>query len=65
MKFKLFDVVRLLKDFSDESVFTGEVATIVEVYTLPREGYELEFVSEGGITKALFAVGPDDIELCI
>ncbi|KRE61943.1 hypothetical protein ASL11_23860 [Paenibacillus sp. Soil750] len=65
VKFEIFDVVRLLKDFDDEGVLTGEVATIVEVYTLPREGYELEFVGEGGITKALFAVGPDDIELCI
>ncbi|CAH1217463.1 hypothetical protein PAECIP111891_04569 [Paenibacillus allorhizoplanae] len=63
MKYKLFDVVRLLKDFSEEGVFKGEVAAIVEVYTNPMEGYELEFVGEGGITKALFAVRPDDIEL--
>jgi hypothetical protein len=27
------------------------------------EGYELEFVGEGGIIRALFAVGSDDIEL--
>lgn len=41
----------------------GEVATIVEVYTLSREGYELEFVGEGGITMALFSLRPEDIEL--
>lgn len=58
-------MVRLLKDFPDEGVFIGEVATIVEVYQTPKEGYELEFVAEGGLTKALFAIRPDDIELCI
>ncbi|KQL45222.1 hypothetical protein AN963_21500 [Brevibacillus choshinensis] len=63
MKFSLYDVVRLLKDFSEEGVFKGEVATVVEVYTNPMEGYELEFVGDGGITKALFAVRPGDIEL--
>jgi hypothetical protein len=57
LKYKLFDVVRLLKDFPDEGLFKGEVAANVEVYTLPKEGYELEFVGQGGVTKAICVTG--------
>jgi hypothetical protein len=46
-----YQLLRISIQFS--KIYQGEVATIVEVYTLPREGYELEFVGEGGITKAL------------
>lgn len=62
MKFHLFDVVRLLHDHPEDGAYAGEIATIVEVYTNPAEGYELEFVGVGGITTALFAVGPVEIE---
>ncbi|MEV5024531.1 DUF4926 domain-containing protein [Paenibacillus sp. LPE1-1-1.1] len=38
----------------EEGIYIGHTATIVEVYSLPTEGCELEFVNQDGTTKALF-----------
>lgn len=62
MKYKEFEVVRVLKDFPEHSISKGTLGVIVHVYTVPCEAYEVEFADENGITKALFAIEPQDIE---
>ncbi|WP_374992179.1 DUF4926 domain-containing protein [Paenibacillus sp. LHD-38] len=54
VRFKLFEVVKSLKNYPEEGVYIGDTATNVEVYSLPTEGYELEFVNQDGTTKAFF-----------
>ena len=62
MRFKELDVVKTLIDFPEEKIGKGEIGTIVLIHTVPREGYEVEFVNDDGETKAVFAILPDDIE---
>lgn len=63
MKYKLFDVIQLMIDIPEEDLSKGDTGTIVECYTVPREGYEVEFVNPNGSTKALCTLLPDQIEL--
>ncbi len=42
----------------------GEVGAVVEVYTAPYEAYDVEIVTDEGVTKGLLsAVRPDQIEV--
>jgi hypothetical protein len=42
--FKDYDVVKLRSDIPDEGIQAGVIGTIVMVYTVPRVGYEVEFM---------------------
>ena len=64
MKFNELEVVKTLKDFPEEGIKTGDVGTIVMVFTNPNEAYEVEFVNSDGTTKAMFAILPEDLALC-
>ena len=46
-----YSLVKSLKDVPDKGVRKGDVGTIVHRYTEPREGYEVEFLDNGGYTK--------------
>lgn len=52
----VFDVVRLIEDVPVEGLKSGMVGTIVSVYTLPVEGYEVEFCDADGRTVAQLAL---------
>ena len=41
----------------------GDIAAIVEIYTDPIWGYELECSDEGGITQWLLMFEPSEIEM--
>lgn len=54
-------VVLLTDRYKAEGVSTGAVGYIIEIY---EDGaYEVEFSDQEGITIALFAVQPDEVEL--
>ncbi len=68
---KQYDVVRIheirqLADFKIDSICrrepkVGDVATIVEVYTSPVLGFELECCDDDGVTNWLHAFTADDL----
>lgn len=62
MKFNEFDTVVLLKDYPDEGLRKGDIGAVVMVHIEPNEAYEVEFVDEEGITKALIALLPNEID---
>jgi hypothetical protein len=53
-----YDSVAMLRDFPEHGVSRGDLGTVVDVHA--DESYEVEFVSEDGSTRALFAVPGDD-----
>jgi hypothetical protein len=62
MKYNEFDTVVLLRDYPAEGLKKGDVGAVVMVHTEPNEAYEVEFVDEEGITKALIALLPNEID---
>ncbi|GLU36048.1 MAG: DUF4926 domain-containing protein [Pigmentiphaga sp.] len=63
MKYKLFDVVVLNEDLSDEGLRAGMIGAVIDVYSQPVEGYEVEFCDEQGRTIAQLALSPDQLRL--
>lgn len=63
MQFKEFDIVCLEIDYEEYGVFAGDVGAIVDVYSVPYEAYEVEFVNADGTTKAMFAIKPEYLKL--
>ncbi len=61
--FSLFDKVILLEPASEDGPAAGTVGSVVDVYTKPREAYEVEFVDEDGRTLALLAIDPHKLKL--
>ena len=56
------DTVVLLEDLPQYHLRKGDQGMVVEVYTEPSEGYDIEFVNETGRTKGLaYAVKPEQI----
>ena len=39
----------------------GDIGTIVMVFSMPKEAYEVEFVNNDGSTKTMFAIDPEDL----
>ncbi len=72
MKFKQYDIVRLngvlvpipesCDEFNLRRPASGDVATIIEIYSNPP-GYELECSDSDGITQWMMAFRSEDIEL--
>ena len=73
MEFKQYDTVRVVEILNPEKARksgfglaaprVGDVATIIEIYTSPCLGYELECSDEHGITQWLVAFEPEEIKL--
>jgi hypothetical protein len=66
--FKELDIVELLKPAINwtnplEKIPAGARGTILEVYTKPREGYDVEFLREDGSHLGMATVTPDRIRL--
>ncbi|GAE90986.1 DUF4926 domain-containing protein [Acetivibrio straminisolvens] len=62
MKFNEFDAVVLLRDYQKEGLKKGDIGAVVMVHTEPNEAYEVEFVNEKGITKAIITLLPNEID---
>ena len=72
MKFKQYDVVRIMAFSVEQAVLAdesnlrrpevGDIATIIELYSSPS-GYELECSDANGITQWLMAFRPEDVVL--
>jgi hypothetical protein len=62
--FELYTQVSLAKDFPDESLKKGDIATLVEKHEVPNNetGYSLEIFNAIGDTIAVIAVSESDIE---
>lgn len=61
-KAKRYDTVVLLKAI--HGFQKGEKGSVVEAYTTPYEAYDIEIVTNEGITKGLIeAVRPEQIEV--
>ncbi|HIA52991.1 MAG TPA: DUF4926 domain-containing protein [Candidatus Melainabacteria bacterium] len=63
--FKQYDIVRITKPQTGEwgTLRTGTKGTIIEVYKVgPKVGYDVEFVTSTGRTKAIVTLGAKDIE---
>lgn len=60
-KFKLYDVVALLKQIPNTKLSMGQVGTIVHVYT--DEDVEVEFSRPNGAIIELLTLKTDDILL--
>jgi hypothetical protein len=63
MIYSLFDVVVLTEDIPGEGLRAGMQGAIIEVYSLPVEGYEVEFCDAEGRTVAQLALSPDQFKL--
>jgi Domain of unknown function (DUF4926) len=63
MTFSLFDMVLLTQDLPKDKLFAGMVGTVVDVYSKPVVGYEIEFCDALGRTVALLAVSPEKLRL--
>jgi hypothetical protein len=56
---KLLDVVALTKDLPEQSLYKGQVGTIVEIYD--PETFEVEFVDLQGKTYAVETLNADQV----
>ncbi|MEB3225043.1 MAG: DUF4926 domain-containing protein [Synechococcus sp.] len=64
MKFELFTQVTLLKDYPQDHLQRGDIATIVEHHpvTHGEDGYSLEVFNAIGETIAVITVAESDIQ---
>ena len=58
---KLLETVISTANFPGHSVLAGDLGTVVEIYTVPRLAYEVEFVNPDGSTRALLTLAPDQV----
>lgn len=58
---KLLETVISRANFPGYSVLAGDLGTVVEIYTVPRPAYEVEFVNPDGSTRALLTLAPDQV----
>lgn len=63
MTFNELDVVVALSDFQADGVISGQVGTIVHIFTHPSEAYLVEFSNENGETIAMVTAMPSQISL--
>lgn len=59
---KQYDVVALTVDMPDESLWSGQVGTIVEVYN-DGEAFEVDFADRQGHTYGLVTLYPQQVML--
>lgn len=58
---ELLDTVVVLGNFPEHRVLAGDLGAIVEVYTTPVLGYDVEFVNPDGVTRAVLTLAPHQI----
>ena len=75
MQFKQYDVVKIVEllnpakalksEFDFRAPKVGDIATIVEIYSTPCLGYELECCNKEGITQWLVTFEPSEINMVL
>ena len=65
MKFNELDSVKTQKNFPEDGIKMGDIGKIVMAFSTPNEAYEVEFVNNDGSTKAMLALGPEDLYLYV
>lgn len=60
-EFQLLEMVVVTVDIPDEGILAGDVGTIVDVYTQLSPGYEVEFTTADGTSRALATLAPHQI----
>ena len=66
MKFELYSRVALTKDFPDDGLKAGDIATVVDYHPgmdVRKDGYSLEVFNALGETIAVIGVSESDIEV--
>jgi len=63
VKPQLLDVVRLKSAAPEHGLASGEVGTIVEVFDVQDEAYEVEFADDYGETIAMRTLKEDQFEV--
>lgn len=63
MGFSQFDVVVLIKDLPFDGLKSGTKGVIVDVYSFPAEGYEVELIGSDGRTLTHVGVLPEYLAL--
>jgi len=58
-RLELLDVVALTEDLPEQSLYCGQVGTVVE--TLAPDVYEVEFVDDEGMTYAMQTLRADQL----
>lgn len=62
MRFKENDTVRVVGEYEND-IRAGDIGTVVMVFTVPTEAYEVEFLDENGYPIAQKAMLPANLEL--
>jgi len=63
MPFSLFDVVALTEDIPIEQLRAGMRGYVIEAYSSPVEGYEVEFSDGQGQTIALLSLSASQLRV--
>lgn len=61
--YSLFDMVVLVEDMPEAGLRVGMKGVIIEMYSQPVEGYEIEFCDDQGRTVAQLALSPEQFQL--
>ncbi len=60
-KIELLETIIATANFSDDHVLSGDIGTVVEIYSTPTLAYEVEFVNLDGTTRALLTLLPTQV----
>ncbi|MGY3854661.1 DUF4926 domain-containing protein [Aeromonas aquatilis] len=63
MVYSLFDMVVLVEDMPEAGLRAGMKGVIIEMYSQPVEGYEIEFCDVQGRTVAQLVLSPNQFQL--
>jgi hypothetical protein len=58
---QLLEMVIVTVDIPDEGILAGDVGTVVDVYTQLSLGYEVEFTTADGSSRALVTLAPSQL----
>lgn len=61
--YSLFDMVVLVEDMPEAGLRAGMKGMIIEIYSQPVEGYEIEFCDDQGRTVVQLALSPEQFQL--
>ncbi|MFC5530319.1 DUF4926 domain-containing protein [Cohnella yongneupensis] len=58
---KMYDVIRMTKDYPEEKLVKGQIGTILEIYN--ADNFEVEFCDDNGFTIYLGTLSKEWFEL--
>ena len=59
----LFDVVQLIVDLPEEGLKKNDIGAVIEVFDIPNEAFEVEFLNEDGSEKATCVLTRDQFKI--